>query len=539
MYTGTFVIYPLLIEDVNLYIVLIIILLAVIVGLCIYIFRMHAKLYPEAEKMVNAVAEQLFDSWPVGIVVADAKGRINRINKQAVEDLQQKHAEALIGKDLASVLEVIQDKENVLPRFLQKIQEGREPVTTFSANSFICESQRKIRFLIEGSLAGIYRDKKLSRVVLYYRNVLEERTRTRLLNIALNRMQIFQWSYDMDRDLMVIDPRYFEYLGIPTKDYTLTTEEFINYLHPDDVDTVIGALASQLEGKLNENLIPYRLRRQDGTYEWFEVQSTYVGQLADLPFRVIGICMSTQKYKDTEARLNEALQKAQRSDQLKSMFLANMSHEIRTPLNAIVGFSTLLASEVEELSAEEINEFSSLIEKNSQLLMVLISDILDLSKIESDTMEFHLQDVSLDMVLNDIAKSQKMNMPKGVEMILDLPEHLPLLHTDPARLGQVVNNLINNAVKFTHEGCICLGCRQECPDTVEVFVRDTGKGMSEEVLSHIFERFYKGDSFIQGTGLGLPICKNIIEHLNGNITVVSKENEGTCFTVTLPLDVAG
>jgi signal transduction histidine kinase len=114
-----------------------------------------------------------------------------------------------------------------------------------------------------------------------------------------------------------------------------------------------------------------------------------------------------------------------------------------------------------------------------------------------------------------------------------------LLHTDPARLGQVVNNLINNAVKFTHEGCICLGCRQECPDTVEVFVRDTGKGMSEEVLSHIFERFYKGDSFIQGTGLGLPICKNIIEHLNGNITVVSKENEGTCFTVTLPLDVAG
>ena len=123
MYTGTFVIYPLLIEDVNLYIVLIIILLAVIVGLCIYIFRMHAKLYPEAEKMVNAVAEQLFDSWPVGIVVADAKGRINRINKQAVEDLQQKHAEALIGKDLASVLEVIQDKENVLPRFLQKIQE--------------------------------------------------------------------------------------------------------------------------------------------------------------------------------------------------------------------------------------------------------------------------------------------------------------------------------------------------------------------------------------------------------------------------------
>ena len=167
----------------------------------------------------------------------------------------------MINRHLASILEIIQDQENVLPRFLQNIQEDRERVISFSSNSFICELKRRVRFLIEGSIVGIYDGGKLSRIVLYYRNVLEERTSTRLLNIALNRMQIFQWSYDMDRDLMVIEPRYFEYLGIPTKDYTLTTEEFKNYLHPDDVDTVIGALASQLEGNLNENLIPYRLRR--------------------------------------------------------------------------------------------------------------------------------------------------------------------------------------------------------------------------------------------------------------------------------------
>ncbi|MCD8183347.1 MAG: PAS domain-containing sensor histidine kinase [Bacteroides sp.] len=357
----------------------------------------------------------------------------------------------------------------------------------------------------------------------------------RLLNIALSRMQIFQWSHEMDRDLMVIDPRYFEYLGIPTKDYTMTTKEFMGYLHPDDVDNVIGALASQLGGNLNESLIPYRLRRQDGTWEWFEVQSTYVGQLADAPFRVIGICMSTQKYKDTEARLNEALQEAQRSDQLKSMFLANMSHKIRTPLNAIVGFSTLLASEEAELSREEISEFSNLIEKNSETLTVLISDILDLSKIESNTMEFSIQHVSLNKILADIGKIHKMNMPDGVEMILDMPEQELWIDTDPMRLGQVVNNLINNAVKFTHEGHICLGYHQSGSETIELFLRDTGTGISEEVLSHVFERFFKENAFVQGTGLGLPICKNIVEHLNGTIGVTSKEGEGTCFTVTLPL----
>ena len=133
-----------------------------------------------------------------------------------------------------------------------------------------------------------------------------------------------------------------------------------------------------------------------------------MGQLTDLPFRIIGICMSTQKYKDTENKLNEALQKAQRSDELKSVFLANMSHEIRTPLNAIVGFSTLLACGDADLSRQEIMEFTSLIEKNSQLLMVLISDILDLSKIESNTMEFHFEKVSLNGILESIYSAQKM-----------------------------------------------------------------------------------------------------------------------------------
>ena len=182
------------------------------------------------------------------------------------------------------------------------------------------------------------------------------------------------------------------------------------------------------------------------------------------------------------------MQKAQRSDELKSVFLANMSHEIRTPLNAIVGFSTLLACGDADLSRQEIMEFTSLIEKNSQLLMVLISDILDLSKIESNTMEFHFEKVSLNWHYwkSIYQVLQKMNLRKGVELLLDLPDRAAVIYTDPTRLGQVVNNLINNAVKFTAEGRITIGYRLKDFATLEVFVEDTGTGMSEEVLAHIF-----------------------------------------------------
>ena len=233
--------------------------------------------------------------------------------------------------------------------------------------------------------------------------------------------------------------------------------------------------------------------------------------------------MSTQKYKDTENKLNEALQKAQRSDELKSVFLANMSHEIRTPLNAIVGFSTLLACGDADLSRQEIMEFTSLIEKNSQLLMVLISDILDLSKIESNTMEFHFEKVSLNGILESIYSAQKMNLRKGVELLLDLPARAAVIYTDPTR--------------FTAEGRITIGYRLKDFATLEVFVEDTGTGMSEEVLAHIFERFYKGDAFVQGTGLGLAICRTIVERFHGKIEVASTLGKGSRFAIVLPQEM--
>ena len=486
---------------------------------------------PQEVRIVNAIAEQLFDVWPVSIVMIDLEDRIWRVNRQMSDELQLDAD--VIGKRVADILEVVQDKENVLPRYLQDLHEGRQRIIHLSSNCFIHEPKRHITFLIQGALIGVYEENRLVRIVLYYRNVLEESTQKHLLNIALSRTQIFQWSYDMESNLMIIDPRYFEYLGIPTRDYTLTSEEFAYLIHPDDRQSVIDALSMQLDGNLYEAPVQYRLRRDDGSWEWFEAQSTYVGQLKETPFRVVGICMSTQKYKDTEDRLNEALRKARHSDELKSIFLANMSHEIRTPLNAIVGFSSLLAYGESDLTKDDIIEFTSLIEKNSQLLMVLISDILDLSKIESNTMEFNFCNISLHQVLNEIGSAQRMNMKKGVELLLDLPGQEVTIYTDPTRLSQVINNLVNNAIKFTSEGNIRIGYRPASSDRVKIFVEDTGTGMAKEVIEHIFDRFYKGDAFKQGTGLGLAICRTIVERFKGKIEVASTPGKGTRFTITV------
>lgn len=533
MYSDSLLFTPVLISSNVFGIGIVICLAGAVIGLCAYVFYLRSQLYAPQEKLVNAIAEQLFDVWPVSIIAVTPEGRIWKANKPLIEELQLNKDEVM-GKHITDVLEIIQDKESVLPQLLEELHSQRQRIIPLSTNCFIREPENNIRFLIQGAFMGIYMGKRLTTMLLYFRNVLEERTQKHVLNIALSRTQIYQWSFDLERNVMIVDPRYFEHLGLHTRDYTLTVEEYFDLMHPDDRQQVREALTLQLQGNLYEAPVEYRLRHKDGTWEWFEAQSTYVGQLADMPFHIVGICMSTQKYKDSEAKLNDAVQKAQRSDQLKSMFLANMSHEIRTPLNAIVGFSTLLACGESELTQEEITEFTYLIEKNSQLLMVLISDILDLSKIESNTMEFHFRKTSLSSTLAELSKAQEMNMQPGVAMQLELQPEDTEIYTDPTRLGQVINNLINNAVKFTRKGSITLGYRRTGED-VEIYVRDTGEGMSPEVLAHVFERFYKGNAFVQGTGLGLAICRTIVERFHGRIEVASQEGRGTCFTVILPL----
>lgn len=236
--------------------------------------------------------------------------------------------------------------------------------------------------------------------------------------------------------------------------------------------------------------------------------------------------------KKTHQRLEEARLKAEEANQLKSAFLANMSHEIRTPLNAIVGFSNLL-SQVED--KEEMKEYADIIENNTDLLLQLISDILDMSKIESGMYDFHITRADVNQMMSEIEQVGKLRI-KSEELVLTFDEQLPqcILYTDKNRLTQVIINLLTNAIKFTSGGEIRMGYRLKDAAILYFYVSDTGCGMSTEQCEHVFERFVKYNPFIQGTGLGLSISRMIIEKLGGEIGVTSEVGKGSLFWFTLP-----
>ena len=232
------------------------------------------------------------------------------------------------------------------------------------------------------------------------------------------------------------------------------------------------------------------------------------------------------------SRLHEAMEKAEQANQLKSAFLANMSHEIRTPLNAIVGFSNMLPH-VE--SREEMSEYADLIETNTDLLLQLINDILDLSKIEAGTFDFYPALIDVNQTLEEIEQSMQLRLRHN-NVTFTFAERLPecTLYTDKNRLIQLLANFIVNAIKFTEVGIIRMGYRLLDAETIYFYVSDTGCGMSPEQCIHVFERFVKYNSFVQGTGLGLSICHTIVDRLGGKIGVESKENKGSTFWFTLP-----
>ena len=232
----------------------------------------------------------------------------------------------------------------------------------------------------------------------------------------------------------------------------------------------------------------------------------------------------------------DARRKAEESDKMKSTFLANMSHEIRTPLNAIVGFSNIIVSEEVELNVEEKQEFIKLINSNCELLLKLINDILDLSRIESGHMDFTFASINLTDLINDIYHTHQLLMPKQVELIKETPETPAIIETDHCRLTQVITNFINNAAKFTKEGFIKIGYSYKTGDSsVSIFIEDTGIGIPEKQQKAVFERFNKLNEFAQGTGLGLAICQVIVKRFGGKIGLRSEEGKGSCFTIDLPV----
>lgn len=237
--------------------------------------------------------------------------------------------------------------------------------------------------------------------------------------------------------------------------------------------------------------------------------------------------------KQVEMELKEARKKAEQADYSKSVFLANMSHEIRTPLNAIVGFSELLASASTD---EEKAQFMEIVRTNNELLQQLIADILDLSKIEAGTLEFVLSDVDINQLMFDIEQQFRMRLNEersAVKIVREVSQSECMMYTDRNRIAQVISNFMTNAMKFTSEGSITLGYRS-CESGLYIYVKDTGSGIPEEKVAHIFDRFVKLEQTKKGTGLGLSICQTIVRKLGGEIGVESKLGEGSTFWFTLP-----
>ena len=310
------------------------------------------------------------------------------------------------------------------------------------------------------------------------------------------------------------------------------------YAHvvPEDQAVLKNFVGEVKTGKATSLRKEVRVCRENGKYTWTSINvmvRDYRPQ--DGIIEMLCINYDITPLKETEQKLIIARDKAEELDRLKSAFLANMSHEIRTPLNAIVGFSSLLA---ETDSRSERQEYIKIVQENNELLLQLISDILDLSKIEAGTFNFVYTNVDVNETCAEIIKSMSMKVSKGVELIFEEPFPECYIYTDKNRFTQVISNFINNALKFTQQGSITLGYEQVSHQKIKFYVRDTGMGIPEEKQKSVFERFVKLNTFVQGTGLGLSICKSIVSQMGGEIGVDSTEGIGSCFWFTHPYHAA-
>ena len=305
-----------------------------------------------------------------------------------------------------------------------------------------------------------------------------------------------------------------------------------SHVHPEDCAVLKQFVGQVKEGKATSLSKEVRVNRGNEKYSWTSINvmvRDYRPQ--DGVIEMLCINYDITPLKETEQKLIIARDKAEELDRLKSAFLANMSHEIRTPLNSIVGFSSLLA---ETDDREERQEYIKIVETNNELLLQLVSDILDLSKIESGTFDFVRSDLDVNESCMKIIKSMEMKVPETVDLVFE--KYMPDCHiyTDKNRFMQVITNFINNALKFTKQGTIALGYEQTAPHEIKFYVRDTGFGIPKEKIDSIFERFVKLNTFVQGTGLGLSICKSLVSQMGGKIGVESTEGEGSCFWFTHP-----
>lgn len=359
------------------------------------------------------------------------------------------------------------------------------------------------------------------------------------LSMALDVSNIVPWRWDLERHTVLCDvnrPIELKHCTDNEDSLAVPEEQYFSKIHKDDRERVEAAYSALIAGKVTKIREEYRVLDKSEhhySYEWVEAQATVDQRNKNgKPLSLVGSSVVITARKQMELALRDAKEHAEESNRLKSAFLANMSHEIRTPLNAIVGFSNILASTETE---EEKRKYINIIENNNTLLLQLISDILDLSKIESGSMEFVYSEFDLNALMRGLKQTSCLRLTSAaVEIKFD--EYLPdcCIRSEKNRLTQVITNLLNNAIKFTKEGTIRFGYHLLEKDSLYFYVSDTGCGIDADKKDTVFERFVKLNNFAQGTGLGLSICKTIVERMGGKIGVESEVGQGTTFWFTIP-----
>lgn len=367
---------------------------------------------------------------------------------------------------------------------------------------------------------SLLRERRRKREAL--RNLLYEHE---TLCLAIEGNSTYAWR--LEGDSVSCDSQFCEL--IHHRPGRLLLDEITPYIHPDDLPAFRKNIAARHERTHHKG--QYRCNFT-GEFQWWEFSYNTIHTPGHAPI-IAGLLQNIQELKDHEQELIESRELAEQAE-LKQSFLNNMSHEIRTPLNAIVGFSDMLANEP-EFSNEERQEFVDIINTNTKLLLKLVGDVLELSRIESGNLSFTFQRESVCRLLDDVYQTHSLLIRPPLQFLKDFPPEDVQVNVDPMRLTQVLTNFLNNANKFTKEGSIRLGyCCPSGMSEVHLYVEDTGIGIPHSEQKMIFESFYKRSEFSQGVGLGLSICVLIVEKMGGRIELRSEEGRGSRFTVVLP-----
>lgn len=373
-----------------------------------------------------------------------------------------------------------------------------------------------------------------------HRRSLMERKNLQMLEEAHKRLtlsmdggKISLWN--IQEGILEFDDNYAQLVGL--KQRRFTKEDMMKYTHPDDVQLLSSFYETLHQSPgMQIQRIRFCFGKQGADYQWYEFRCSTLKD-AKGEIMLAGIMQNIQKLVEHEHQLILAKQIAEKAE-LKQSFLNNMSHEIRTPLNAIVGFTNLLIGEgADEIEPEEKAAMIEIVNNNNELLLKLVNDVLEISRLDSGNLSFDIKEYNVTKIVKEIYATFQTQIQPSLRFLLELDETVVLpVNIDCFRFTQVISNFLNNANKFTKEGTITLGCKIDREhQEICVYVKDTGKGIGEKELMMIFDRFYKTDEFEQGSGLGLSICKVIVERLAGRIEVQSEVGKGSCFSVILSL----